>query len=342
MQYKQLILISLIIIPLFSYSQTNKLILGSWIKTKMETVDKKITPLIEKRDKVFIKYTFKNDGQVYFTNTYNEIGYRNKYSLSNNIIDLSFNKLKIESIDSQNLVLIELEDNQITPNSTKIYLTKENIYLDQIPIKPNDFYVVNNDTIYYECPKVYPVFNNNTQPDLNMFLQVNVEGLSKGKEAFAYATFIINSDGKISEINLHHHINKSYDKNLLKAISKTESFWVSPVVNGKKVKVLKEIEFMYLEFPGVSQTGDDLILQHKNNIYSLDYRSNFKNAIKLVKNDDNKAALDFFSKCLNLTPDKSNILYQMSLCYEKLNDTENRNKYINETMKSNLNYLIKK
>ncbi len=342
MKLNKILLICLLTIPTISLCQTKNLLLGSWVKTKMEAYDKKVTPLIAKRDSAYLKYSFKNDGKVYFTNQYNEIGYGNIYSLNNDIIDLTFNKLKIESIDAKSLILIELENNQITPNSTRIYLIKESDYLAQIPIKPDDYYVVDNDTIFFECPKVFPIFNNKNQYDLRMFLQVNVEGLTKGKESFAYATLLINTDGKISNIKLHHHINKAYDKNIIKAIQSTEGFWVSPIVNGKKVKVIKEIEFMYVEFPDIREEGNALVLQHKNIIFPENYRATFKNAVKSNIKADYKSSLNFFTKCLELTSDKSNTHYQMSFCYEKLNDNNNKDKCIEEVKKSKLNYLIKK
>jgi hypothetical protein len=339
---KVLTFICLIAMPIIAFSQSNP-ILGSWIKTKMETYDKRVTPAIEARNANFFKYTFERDEKVYFSLTQNEKGNENRYKIKNNIIDFGFNKMKIESIDSVNLVVIELEDNQITNNSTRIYFTKEQAFLDELPMEKEGFYVANQDTVFFENNKIYPIFKHKTISDAKTFIQPFVEGLSKDKEAYALITFVLNTDGKISDIKMHHHINKGYDKNVVKAILKTEGSWVSPIVNGKKVNVLKEIEFAYLSPAGMSTDefkANPINYTHKNDIFSKKYREMFKNAVKLTYRQEYKNALDVYAKCLELTTDNSNIDYQKSICFALLNDMPNSNLSIEAVKKSNLKYLI--
>ncbi len=317
--------------------------MGSWIKTKMETYDKRVTPAIEARNANFFKYTFERDEKVYFSLTQNEKGNENRYKIKNNIIDFGFNKMKIESIDSVNLIVVELEDNQITNNSTRIYFTKEQAFLDKLPMEKDGFYVANNDTVFFESNKIYPVFKHKTISDATTFIQPFVEGLSKGNESFALITFVLNTDGKISDIKMHHHINKAYDKNVEKAIFKTQGSWISPIVNGKKVNVLKVIEYAYMSSAGLSTDdfkADPINYTHKSGLFPEEYRKVFKNAVKLIYREEYKNALELYAQCLKLTPDKSNIDYQKSIIFTLLNDIPNSNLFIEAVKKSNLKYLI--
>ncbi len=342
MKYTVCTFLSIIALPIAVFSQSYP-ILGSWIKTQMETYDKRVTPAIEARNATFFKYTFEADEKVYFSLTQNEKGNENRYKIKNNIIDFGFNKMKIESIDAINLVVIELEDNQITNNSTRIYFTKEQAFLDKLPMEKDGFYLANNDTVFFENNKIYPIFKHKIITDAKTFIQPFVEGLSKDKEAYALITFVLNTNGKISDIKMHHHINKTYDRNVEKAILKTEGFWVSPVVNGKKVKVLKEIEYAYLSPAGISTAefkADPINYTHKNDFYPLEYRKMFKNAVKLTYRQEYKNALDVYAKCLELTTDNSNIDYQKSICFALLNDIPNSNLFIEAVKKSNLKYLL--
>lgn len=338
---KKFLVVVLLIVNNQLMGQSNT-ILGSWIKTRMEAYDRSRPVSIAERDKKYIKYTFNNDGTAFFSFKYNELGIKNQYTLNGDLIDFVFNKMKIESLTDSSLVLIEYDNNAISAKSTRIYFTKESTYQSHISLKQDDYFLSNNDTIYFETPKIYSVFQNPEKPDLNMFLQEYVEDFSNGKESFAYATFIININGSVSNITIHHHINKSYDKNLIKAITKTYGKWQIPKLNGNKVPVLKEIEFAYISFPAMTRVGDDIIIKPRNTIFPESYRNKFKESIRLGLNGKYGKTIDYLNECIGLTEDNQNIEYQKSIYYEKLNDTINRDKSLEIVKKSRLKYLIKK
>ncbi|CAM4244928.1 hypothetical protein ZONE111904_09480 [Zobellia nedashkovskayae] len=262
------------------FSQNSGIILGSWIKTEMEAFDKKSDPFIEKRDEKFIKYTFENNGQMYISSVYNEKGNEIKYTIKNDIIDLLFNKFKIEKIDARELVLIELNNNKISPSSTRMFFTREQVYLDGLALNEKDIIKEGKDYLHIENQKVYPKFRNKDFADVKSFIQPFVEERSNGKEHLSYSTFVINTDGKVSDIKIHHHINKSYDKNLKKAISKTNGMWISPIVNGKKVKVLKEVLFHYIVFPDLKNVNGKIEVNQKTSDITKSYESLFKKGNK--------------------------------------------------------------
>lgn len=308
----------------------------------METFDKKNSPFIEKRDEKFIKYTFENNGQMYISPFYNEKGNEVKYTIQNDIIDLVFNKFKIEKIDNKQLILVELNNKKINPNSTRIFFTREQVYLDGLTLDEKDIIRKGQDSLYVENQKVYPKFKNKDNADVKSFIQPFVEELSNGKEHLSYSTFVINTDGKVSDIKIHHHINKSYDKNLKKAISKTNGMWISPIVNGKKVKVLKEISFHYIVFPDLKTMDGKIEFNEKASDITESYQSLFKQATKEYLRGNLESALKTYSECIDLTSNNINISIQKNIIYKKLNDILNFDKTKEKIQNSRFNYVLKK
>ncbi|WP_442264549.1 hypothetical protein ACSIGC_09290 [Tenacibaculum sp. ZS6-P6] len=324
------------------FSQNNRIILGSWIKTKIEAFDKGNNPFIEKRDKNFIKYTFENNGQMYISSVYNEKGYKIKYTVKNDIIDLLFNKFKIEKIDNRQLILIELNNNKISPSSARMFFSREQVYLDELTLDEKNIIKQGKDSLYIENQKVYPKFRNKDYANVKSFIQPFVEGRSNGKEHLSYSTFVINTDGKVSDIKIHHHINKSYDKNLKKAILKTNGMWISPVVNGKKVKVLKEVLFHYILFSNSKNTNGKIEINQKTNGITKSYESLFKKATKEYLIGNLESALKIYSECVDLTSNNINISIQKNIIYKKLNDSLNFDKTKERIQNSKFNYTLKK
>ena len=324
------------------FSQNSRAILGSWIKTKMEAFDKNNEPFIEKRGEKFIKYTFENNGQMYISSVYNEKGNEIKYTIQNDIVNLLFNKFKIEKIDNRQLILVELNNNnEFSPNSTRIFFAREQVYLDGLTLDEKDIIRKGQDSLYIENQKVYPKFKSKDNADLKSFIQPFVEERSNGKEHLSYSTFVINTDGKVSDIKIHHHINKSYDKNLKKAISKTSGMWISPIINGKKVKVLKEISFHYIVFPDLKNANGKIEVNKKTSDITKSYESLFKEATKEYLRGNLESALKIYSMCIDLTSNNSNINIQKNIIYKKQNDTLNFDKTKEKIQNSKFNYVLK-
>jgi hypothetical protein len=328
-------------LPFMIFGQTPVTIIGSWVKTKVEAFDKTMTSTLMERNLSFLKYTFENNGKAYFSVTPTEKGFENKYKIKKDVIEFGFNKMKIEQIDAANLVLVELDGDAVTKKSVRFHFIREQAYLDKIPMAIDGFYVLEKDTVFFESNKIFPMFNHKDYADVKSFLGPFVEGESDKKEAYAFATFIVDTLGKISDVKMHHHINKSYDKSLLKAILKTEGTWTSPVMNGKKVKVLKEIEFAYYNSENFGSSSNPMSFEHRFNIFPSDYRSKFNAAIKLMFRNDYKTALDIYNQCQHLTSDSANIALQKSTCFDVLNDVTNSNLMLEAVKKSNLKYLVK-
>lgn len=342
MNIKKLSTVFLFTVSISIFCQNDRTILGTWIKTKMEAFDKKPNTFIQQRNEKFMKYTFEKNSQMYISSVFNEKGNELKYNLNNDVLDLAFNKFKIEKINNNELILIELNNNKISPNSTRFFFTREQFYLDNLAIHKNDIIKEGDNSIYLENEKVYPKFKNKDKSDVKNFIQPYVEGLSKSKEHLSYSTFLINTDGKVSDVKIHHHINKSYDKNLKKAILKTSGMWVSPVVNGKKVKVIKEISFHYILYPDLKNVKGKIEVNKKKSYITESYEEIFKKATKEYLRGNLESALEIYSKGIDMTLNNINISIQKNIIYKKLKDTLNFEKTKNEIQNSKFNYTLKK
>lgn len=336
-----LVLIALTVSSIICYGQKNNLLYGTWIKTNIETADKNTTEETIERNKKFLKYTFEKKAFFVSTN-YHEKGFKNLYNLVGDLINRPGFQFKIEHLDNSELVLVELTNSKITPNSHRIYFKKEKIIQDALELEKEAFFVKNSDTIYFECPKVYPKFRNTSFVDLSDFLQPKVEGLSNKKEHFLHVKFIINTAGEITDINFHHRINKAYDKAMKKALLKTKRMWEVPEIKNKKVNVLKSLSIHYIEYPKQINVFEDLAPSPKTHKISEEYCSTFEKAGKLFHLGLYNEAIAKYDTCKSLKAiDYSNVTYQKIKCFEKLNDTLNIDLLLPKIKKSKLKYVLK-
>ncbi len=220
---KVLFSILLIIVNINCFSQLNKNILGSWIKVAIESNDGIVVEQIEDESLGYFKYTFFNDGNLNISVHYSSNGTNQKYLIRNNIIELIFNrKFLIEKTTEDSLILVELENGNLTVNSNKHKFIREQKYLDMLSVAPDDKIEVENDTVYFESEKLYPRFKNKLyNNDCNNYFAKTLESYLK-QEVYAYATFVIYPNREIKNINIFHHFNKTFDNKFVKAIQKTK------------------------------------------------------------------------------------------------------------------------
>jgi tetratricopeptide (TPR) repeat protein len=285
-----------------------------------------------------VRYTFKKEGLMDLSSSPDFTGMPQKFFLNNDIISLPFIKLKIESIDSVNLVFIELINNEIKPNSVRTYLMKEEALLDQLTLNRDDYFVKDYDTIYFETSKIFARVELEKYNEFYRYLHESSGEIPQGKELYVFASFILDPNGKISGIRIHHHIDKAFEKRFTKALLDMEGEWEAPLLNGKKVKVLKTIDIFYKNY---SLDGIQTLLSgQESKIYPDDFRILFTEAIELVYRGEYQSALADFKKCLDLTSNQASTYYQMGLCYKNLNDSANYQKCMEEVKKSKLKYLL--
>ncbi len=337
---RKIIAYTFFLITNISHGQIKKEILGVWVKTKLENLEKKVTPKIQQRNNQFTKYTFEKNNNLFLSLSPNEKGSLIKYRIEKNVLNLGFNKFEIEKIDNNQLVLVELINNSKNRNSIRIYFLKEQFFLNQLPINQEDILIENGDSFYFETDKVYPKFKNSNYANVKEFIQPFVENLSDNENAYSYATFIVDTKGNVSDVLIHHHINENYDKALRKAILRTRGMWIPPIVNGKGVAVIKSVSFNYIEFPDFKRKGDELTIEGKNSFLES-FKNQFKNAVKLYLKDDFEKALNLLDEMEVDVPDNSSITNLKRIIYKKSGDSINFQRTTLKLKKSEFSYLVK-
>lgn len=179
-----------LLIGTFFYGQNNIIPLGTWIKTDMESYSGKHSTFIEERNKTFLKYTFEKNNNMFISSDEQDKGSLLRYTFKKGTIDLGFNKYKIEKFNGIELILIEYSGNHASSNSTRIYLKREQFFLDSIKIDSDATFAKGTETVYFESKKVYPKFIHKKASNFHDFLQPYLEDLTDDKEHFAYANFI--------------------------------------------------------------------------------------------------------------------------------------------------------
>jgi hypothetical protein len=328
----------LLCITINCISQIDKNLFGSWIKIEVESYDGKVFEKMGDESLSFLKYTFYNNGNLSISVHYTSDGIIQKYLIRNNLVELSFGKkFQIEKIDSDSLIIVELQDENITKKSIRNKFIREQKYLDLLALAPDDKVVIDNDTAYIESEKLYPRFRNKDFRDHNQFLNNCIENTLK-KDIYAYATCVISPDGKINNINILHHVNKSFDNKIINAIKMTKGMWVLPMLNGKCVSIVKIIEIR------ITYSGGDRVDYSKLDDlgeYSMEYYENFNLVGRSMLNKDYIKALEYIAEGEDLRPNEPNFLFLKYLCYKEMGNNELSTENLNLLKETPLKYLVK-
>ncbi|PNW27133.1 hypothetical protein [Formosa algae] len=335
--YKLLLLIILNLIFSNSYSQSENLILGTWIKTDLKSNSKDVNEFTN-----FLKYTFKPSGKFYLSTSPKDLGIESDYNIEGKTLQLKFNTQQILKLDKDSLII---QDSNKKGALTTLYFIKEDAYIKNT-LTPNDFFLKDKDTIYFENALLSPTFKNKHYKNDHDFILHHVKHNTKDQEAYSYATFIIDTTNQVSDINILHHISKKYDQDVVEAIKKTNGMWSLPTINGKKVPVLKTWSMLYYKMPNVngmgSKSNNVTVVTSKAEKFNKRYTLFFIEAVKQYLKTNYKSALNLFQRSENLTSDKLNAKIQIANCYKSLHDNEAYNNIKTIIEKSQLDYVMDK
>ena len=319
--------------------QVNKNIIGSWINTETESFNERLEPDTRKVAESYLKYNFINNSKVDITTNYQSNARYQNYSIKKNILRIENNRsLLIEKIDSESMVLVELENEIITANSIRYHFAKEQIYLDRLPLASEDIIVNSHDTIYMESKKLFPQFKNKNFPDFHLYVQSYVKDSYSGGELYCHASFNIHPNGKISEINILHHVSETYDARLAKAIKESEGMWSIPKLNGKEVIIVKVYDDRDI-MPRKTSLFDFTPLTFKK--YTSEYIKKFNTLARTLLAKNYLKALEYISECEKIIGRENNLLFLKYLSYDKSGNNKMAEVYLDLVQKSDLKYLIK-
>jgi len=316
-----LILFSLLFLT-YSYSQNITSLKGAWIletkanalKTKLDNKPKSDTKLS------YLRFTFAKPNLIDITNNYSANLHFQKYSRINNIITLQFGRqFLIEKSTTNELVLVELENNQISAESVRYWFIREQLYLDKLPLKANDSLLINGAFVYRSSKKLYPKFANKKHPDFHIYMDTHIKSDFEIGENFYLASFILQPNGRISNIEIFHHVNKAQDKKIKRAIKNSEGMWELPVLNDKKVPILHFIEDRFNK----KKTQNLLdVTPHTFREYNDIYYENFHKVVLNIQQENYEEALKYIAICENVNSNNPNLIFHKIRCYEKTGEIQ--------------------
>jgi hypothetical protein len=286
-------------------SQNLKQIEGSWIKKNLTEEDKK-SPL---------KYTFTKN-KLYISTKYTYLGREYDLKIKNNHIYLPFITLFIEQLDDENLKVVEINSGDFKSKYTPIIFIREETYLRNINLKECAFYVKDQDTIYKDYKSCYATMNKYIDYS-DISLKYTFDNSSQW---FVYATYVIDENGNVNDINVLHHVDKKIDKEIYNRISATNKKWKTHKIGGKSIKIQSNIIY--------------------GNQFHNEYADNFIFAMNFIEKNSFEDAIIALKKCRELIVNKANIDYHLYLTYQKIGRKKEAEIHKSYVLKSTLSYLL--
>jgi len=257
----------------------------------------------------YVKYTFKNPGEVNISNVYFEKGSSFLYSVIGDRLQIKstvgalMNTLKILESSPVSLVLINAGPSGAfdDPYAIKYTLYNEELIQRKLPLSPDDIYSVHGvDTVFKSGQKVYAKFNGPSfqQYIYNSFSKAGIS-IRSGE---LLSSFIINENGTPDSLKIIQGFSPKYDAAYVKFFNTAKKMWIPAFHNGKNVKVLMNQHLKY-------SSSDNGFLE------AFMYAGK-GNAAYLEK--DYELALYYFDMSLDLSSDVFEVLYKRGICRQHL------------------------
>ncbi len=325
-----------------STAQSDTELPGSWVRvleTGYEAAILSKPPII---DKDYLKLNFGEDGQMKIYASHLANGIQVPYEHDGHSVSFGAGRqFKVEKLDDDKLVLLDLIGGRLTAGSSRHYYIRESVFLDALPYPEEDRVIIGNDTAYMASKKLYPIFQTTNTPDFHIFIHNQIKSNYNMGENYFHATFMIRPDGSIDHINLNHRVNKGLDKKAIKAILTSTGRWQVPKLNGRDVNIIMTIEDLFTrhsERPGTNPLKIDLDYCAEDPEV---YMSHFNLAIRKMLREQPDEALQYLKLCEERKPGDPNLHYLRYLLYAGLGDSQAAEENLTLLKRSKLRYLLK-
>ncbi|MDJ1479380.1 energy transducer TonB [Cytophagaceae bacterium YF14B1] len=302
MKYKFIIYLSAILISNKLTSQNiDKALIGSWVKLSANFQNGDDLPLDHPVRQNYVRFDFNKKGNAYKTTNPLDKGYMFKYQANGNNLKIGFINYMIKRLSSDTLVLVEEGRNGFDNSAIMYSLTRESLYQKKLPLLEELLIVRDSDTLYIENEKIRARFEKDES--FHEYLRKGIPEYSNvvSSDNFFMATFIVDQNGKIDSIKIHKSLNKSFDKQFIKAVNSSSGYWEPAQLNGKNVNILHTETFTFITNPNFEKQ----YYNYKNGVIEMQ-KGNYDNAIKL------------FNITLSSNPNDIDALYQRGICYYKI------------------------
>jgi tetratricopeptide (TPR) repeat protein len=305
---KIIILLILVFIFKISFAQNNiDLIIGHWVKTKIEYKSGEQLPDDKEIKHSYTRYSLDKSSKIFISSDYNDLGLKMFFKLKHQQLDILSeagfvtNSFQIEKIDAKNLVLLQEGQNGFKgEDCLRLTFIKENIYQNALSLTNEDIIAIyqSKDTLFRASEKIHAKFKGDIS--FHEYLTANIREYDNvvASNNYFLASFIVRKTGEIDSIQILENINKNFDSQFLKALKRIKKSWIPASRNGHNVDVLMTEHFEF-------DLGNRFLSHY-------DYMQKGKQAMEAKEYIN---AIYYFSKSLEKVPDNVDVLYQRAICY---------------------------
>src|SRR5438105_4740895 len=229
---KKTILLLAAMLPAFLlFSQTEKKLRQSWIKTAVENLsDRPVEP-----DTLFTRYTF--DGStlyIGFNPAWND--YQQEWIVSGSYLIIGLSTYMIEELTDTSLIIAEKGSRRMKFLSADYLSNREEYLIPAGEYQGKPLYKAN----YYITARY------SKKTSLQEFIYKARSKYDIRRAAYFLVTFIITEEGKLENIQVVSSISPDFDNDIVKQLSKTSKNWDPAYFKGMPIqtKMYYDIKFL--------------------------------------------------------------------------------------------------
>lgn len=158
-------------------------------------------------------------------------------------------KIKIKANSQDTLITGYYQDNNRTgiwnfnASKNRPYLcydySKQEVKIFPKDISRIDSFLVKTDSTFalskIDRAPVYLGYKSEFTDRVSSEVKIPISLMEEGKTGACLYTFVVDSDGKMTQIKLEQKFEKEFDANVLNAIKRTDSVWLPAIKQGKPV-----------------------------------------------------------------------------------------------------------
>lgn len=215
-----------------AFSQNEKKIQKSWIKSEVENLSQKnVEP-----DTLYTRYTF-GKSKLYISFYPGWDDYEQDWSVRDDNLTIGFDTYHIETLNDT-LLVIKLEGFRKMSFLSEDYLSSQDRNLDSAGLY--------NGRVLYKANKfITPRYSKNKS--LRDVLQQNTERYNIRRAAYFLMTFVVTDEGKIENIKVINGITEGFDNEIVTQLKKTSKQWKPAKYKSMPVQTEMFYEIKYLD-----------------------------------------------------------------------------------------------
>lgn len=341
MKRKRVFAIFILSLSTLSFAQKSSQILGPWVRVGQGVGLTAESAFESINEDDYLKLHFQKGERLKIYGNYAANGIETAYKYRKRKITYGFDRVfEVESYSDSILVLIEVEKSGRKEDFIKHYYLKEKVFLNRLEVGQNHWYVSGADTVYFSSKKLYPQFQTIEYPDFHLYVHNAAKEVYNNGPNYMFASFSIEPDGLVKDVEIWHHINQEADARVAQAIQNSMGRWQMPLLNDKDVTVNMHIDDSYVK----RDTSHGLeIALNQNEVFenSADaYRNSVLRIARSFKLRDYEKVLEYIAVCESIVPEEPNLLYLKYKTHLAMNNEIETKRFLDLVKKSRLSYLV--